>query len=397
MADVIQANLAALKNLNPNMFANDFLLTWEKSEDDLKATLLVAQILDELHRKNVSYKVFDSGLAISVFRDQSTRTRFSYASACNALGLGVEALDEEKSQVSHGETVRETACMLSFMADVIGIRDDMYLGEGDAYQREVRDAVQASYEEGILHQRPILVNLQSDLDHPTQSMADLAKMTDYFGGLDSLRDKKLAMTWAYSPSYGKPLSVPQGIIALMTRFGMRVTLAHPEGYDLLPEIVELAASNAASNGGSFEVVHNMDEAFTDADVVYPKSWASFQIMEQRRDLLHAGDHVGLKQLEQRCLEQNAQHLDWECTEERMKLTSGGKALYQHCLPADISGVSCERGEVQQSVFERYIPHTYHEASLKPPIIAAMIFLAKVKAPLARLEQIIASGQLRSPT
>lgn len=395
MTDVILNNLEALNRLSPNMLCKDFLLTWEKSEDDLKATLLVAEILNELHRTNIGYRVFDSGLAISIFRDQSTRTRFSFAAACNALGLEVEALDEEKSQISHGETVRETACMLSFMADVIGIRDDIYLGEGDRFQREVRDAVQSAYDEKILHQRPVLVNLQSDIDHPTQSMTDLAKMKDYFGGFEGLRGKKLAMTWAYSPSYGKPLSVPQGIIGLMTRFGMRVTLAHPKGYDLLPDILDLAAANAAESGGGFEIVHDMDEAFTDADVVYPKSWASFQIMEQRRDLLHANDQVGLKQLEQSCLEENAQHLDWECTEERMMRTTDGNALYQHCLPADISGVSCERGEVQESVFDRYIPHTYHEASFKPPVIAAMIFLAKVKNPLDRLEQIITTGSRRA--
>ena len=172
-----------------------------------------------LHRLGTSYRIFDSGLAISIFRDQSTRTRFSYASACNALGLAVEALDEEKSQIAHGETVRETATMLSFMADVVGIRDDLYLGEGDRYQREFRDAVSEAYANKILHQRPVLVNLQSDLDHPTQSMSDLSQLRQHFGGLENLAGKKIAMSWAYSPSYGKPLSVPQGVVALMTRYG----------------------------------------------------------------------------------------------------------------------------------------------------------------------------------
>jgi ornithine carbamoyltransferase len=81
------------------------------------------------------------------------------------------------------------------------------------------------------------------------------------------------------------------------------------------------------------------------------------------------------------LQQNAQHKDWECTEERMKLTRGGKALYLHCLPADISGVSCKEGEVAASVFDRYRDPLYMEASFKPYIIAAMIFLAKVKNPV----------------
>lgn len=395
MNELITSKLKTLKELNCDMFSDDFLLTWEKSDDDLRATVTVAEVLNEFHRLGISYPIFDTGLAISIFRDQSTRTRFSYASACNALGLEVEPLDEEKSQIAHGETVRETATMLSFMADVIGIRDDMYLGEGDRYQREVRDAVKVAYEQGILHQRPTLVNLQSDLDHPTQSMSDLAKLADYFGGLDQLAGKKIAMTWAYSPSYGKPLSVPQGIIALMTRFGMEVTLGYPKGYDLLPEIVDTAKKNTDTGGGRFEVVHDMDDAFDGADVVYPKSWASFQVMEKRRDLLHANDRSGLEQLERDCLEENAAHIDWECTEERMAKTRDGQALYQHCLPADITGLSCERGEVAESVFERYIPHTYHQASFKPPIIAAMILLAKVADPVAKLEEQIRLSKKRA--
>lgn len=105
------------------------------------------------------------------------------------------------------------------------------------------------------------------------------------------------MTWAYSPSYGKPLSVPQGIIGLMTRFGMDVTLAHPEGYDLIPDVVAVAKQNAESSGGSFRQVNSMAEAFKDADIVYPKSWAPYKVMEERTELLRANDHDGLKALE----------------------------------------------------------------------------------------------------
>ena len=203
----------------------------------------MAECLSELHQARKPFRVFDTGLAISIFRDNSTRTRFSFASAANALGLGLADLDEEKSQIAHGETVRETANMISFMAEVIGIRDDMYLGEGNKYMREVSAAVQEGFEKGVLHQRPNVINLQCDIDHPTQSLADLVHLKNHFGSLENLRGKKIAMSWAYSPSYGKPLSVPQGIIGLMTRFGMNVTLAHPEGYGLIPEVVELARKN----------------------------------------------------------------------------------------------------------------------------------------------------------
>lgn len=361
-----------LNSLKTGLFGRDFLLTWDKTEDDLRQTLLVADELKYLRDRNISTRCFDSGLAVSNFRDNSTRTRFSFASACNLLGLEVQDLDEAKSQIAHGETVRETANMISFLTDIIGIRDDMFLGEGHRYMLEMGAALDDGFSNGVLPQRPGIINLQCDIDHPTQSMADLLHLVNFYGGMDKLKGKKIAMTWAYSPSYGKPFSVPQGIIGLMTRFGMEVDLAFPEGYNLIPEVVEMAGRQAEASGGSFRVVNTMEEAFRDADIVYPKSWAPFAVMEQRTGLLKTGDKEGLKALEQQCLAYNARFINWECDEEMMKLTRNGNALYMHCLPADISGVSCARGEVSAAVFERYRIQTYKEAGYKPYIIASMI-------------------------
>lgn len=382
----LQDYIDKLNALNfKEMYNNDFFLTWEKTDDELEAVFTIADALRFMRENNISTKVFESGLGISLFRDNSTRTRFSFASACNLLGLEVQDLDEGKSQVAHGETVRETANMISFMADVIGIRDDMYIGKGNAYMHEVSESVQQGNKDGILEQRPTLVNLQCDIDHPTQAMADALHIIHEFGGIENLKGKKVAMTWAYSPSYGKPLSVPQGIIGLMTRFGMDVVLAHPEGYEVMPEVEEVAKANAAKSGGSFTKTNNMAEAFKDADIVYPKSWAPFAAMEKRTNLYGEGDFDGIKALEKELLAQNATHKDWACTEEMMKLTKDGKALYMHCLPADISGVSCEEGEVDASVFDRYRNPLYKEASYKPYIIAAMIFLSKFENPQATLK------------
>lgn len=372
-----------------DMYNNDFFLTWEKSRDELEAVFAVADALRKLREENISPKIFDSGLGISIFRDNSTRTRFSFASACNLLGLEVQDLDEGKSQIAHGETVRETANMVSFMADVIGIRDDMYIGKGNAYMHEFMNAVDEGNREGILEQRPTLVNLQCDIDHPTQSMADMLHIIHHFGGVENLKGKKIAMTWAYSPSYGKPLSVPQGIVGLMTRMGMDVTLAHPEGYEIMSDVEDIARGNAEQFGGKFVKTNSMKEAFENADIVYPKSWAPFKAMEVRTDLYGKNDFDGIKKLEKELLAQNAAHKDWECTEDMMKLTRDGKALYMHCLPADITGLSCKEGEVADTVFSRYREPLYKEASFKPYIIASMIFLSKIRNPqevLAMLEK-----------
>ncbi|MCR5630538.1 MAG: knotted carbamoyltransferase YgeW [Atopobiaceae bacterium] len=387
MADTIQPYLDELAKLDfSKMYNEDFLLTWEKSTDELRTLYAVADALRNLRERNISTRLFESGLAVSLFRDNSTRTRFSYASGSNLLGLQLMDLDEGKSQIAHGETVRETATMISFMADVIGIRDDKFIGKGDAYMREVSASVKQAFEDGVLDHRPTLVSLQSDMDHPTQSTADILYLINEFGGLENLRGKKVAVTWAYSPSYGKPLSCPQSLITLLPRFGMDVTLAHPEGYDLMPELVDVAGKFAAESGATFKKTYNMAEAFEGADIVIPKSWAPYAAMEKRTNLYAAGDDAGIDALEKELLAENANHKDWCCTADLMAKTAHGMdTIYMHPLPADINGVSCEHGEVANEVFDYHRDGLYKEASYKPYAIAAMIFLQKAKDPIATLK------------
>jgi ornithine carbamoyltransferase len=175
---------------------------------------------------------------------------------------------------------------------------------------------------------------------------------------------------------------------------MDVSLAYPEGYNLIPEIEKKAGKFGDSNSSKFEIIHSMEEAFKGADIVYPKSWAPFNVMQKRTELLKSKDSLGLDALEKQCLEQNAKFIDWECDEAKMKLTKNGEALYMHCLPADISGVSCERGEVSVSVFEKYRIDTYKEAGYKPYIIAAMMMANKFKNPGIILQNLLSRGTQR---
>lgn len=388
MPESVRPLIDKLRDLRTRLHQQDLLLTWKHSVADLQAVLAATEVLEELWRRNLCTRVYRGGLAVSIFRDKSTRTRFSFASAASLLGLSLMDLDETKTQVAHGETVRETANMISFLTEVIGIRDDMFVGEGHEYMTEVSQAVAQGVEEGVLPHKPAIVNLQCDRDHPTQTLADLKHLEKTFGSLDALKGKKIAMSWAYSPSYGKPLSVPQGIVGLLTRFGMEVRLAHPPGYEISPEIARIARRQASESGGSFEIVDDMGEAFDGADVVYPKSWAPYEVMERRTEYLRGGQPGKLEALEKECLAMNAGHQDWECDEERMAATRDGKALYMHCLPADITGVSCDQGEVADSVFERYRVATYHEAEHKPYVIAAMILLNRFEHPDRALTKLI---------
>ena len=397
MTDKIRSLIQQLDKEENSLFGKDPLLTWQLAEADLRALLLAAETFEELWRANIDTRLFRGGLAVSLFRDKSTRTRFSFASAASLLGLSLMDLDETKTQVAHGETVRETANMISFLTEVIGIRDDMFVGEGHEYMKEVSESLERGFEEGVLPQRPVVINLQCDRDHPTQSLADLMHLQRTFGSLEALRGKKLAMTWAYSPSYGKPLSVPQGIVGLMTRFGMDMVLAHPEGYDLMPEIDFIAQRQASDSGGSFTITHSMEEAFEDADVVYPKSWAPFHVMEARTRYLRGGLADKMDELEKEAIDNNSRYKNWECTEELMSRTHKGKARYMHCLPADITGINCQEGEVAASVFERYRVATYKEAEHKPYVMAAMILLGRFGEPARVLREALERGALRRHT
>jgi knotted carbamoyltransferase YgeW len=390
----IRARIERLASLEPALHDSDFLLTWQHSETSIRFVLEAAEVLEALFEAGLSSRVFESGLGVSIFRDKSTRTRYAFRSGCNLLGLLTEELDESTSQIAHGETVRETATMIAFLTEVVGIRDDMFLGEGHGYMTAVADSLEESHEKGVLRQRPAVLNLQSDLDHPTQSLADLRHLVEVFGGLEALKGKKLAMSWAHSPSYGKPLSVPQGIVTLMARFGMEVVLAHPDGYELLDEPVAEARRHAEASGGSFRITASMEDAFEGADVVYPKSWAPMGVMRKRTRLLRAGDSGRLEQLEQEALASNARFVDWECNDRLMEHTRDGRALYMHCLPADVSGVSCTAGEVSASVFERARLGTYREASHKPFVIAALILGTRFENPAAVLTRVLDEARPR---
>jgi ornithine carbamoyltransferase len=213
-----------------------------------------------------------------------------------------------------------------------------------------------------------VVNLQCDVDHPTQTLADLNWLRDLFP--DGLAGKTIAVSWAYSPSYAKPLSVPQGLISLLTRFGMHVRLAHPSGYDLIPETVTAAKENASVSGGSFTETHDMDEAFSGAHIVYPKSWGPYDLMLERVEANRQREKSRMEQIEQAALERNKQNRDWICDERRMASTADGKAHYLHCLPADIGA------EVSPGVMDRFRMDLARQANKKVYVIMSLLAAAK---------------------
>jgi ornithine carbamoyltransferase len=282
----------------------DYIATQDWSTEEIETALDVAFDLKRRFALGEPTRLLPDKTLFMIFFDKSTRTRNAFEAGITQLGGHAHDLNPNIMQISHGESPKDTGIILSRYGHGIAIRHDLEPGAGDTYIREV-----------ALHADVPVINLQSDIDHPTQTLADLMTIREKFP--EGIRGLKIAVSWAYAPSYAKPMSVPQGLIWLMTRFGMDVTLAHPPEYRLMSHIVDDARQNAEASGGSFTIVNDMDEAFEGADIVYPKSWGVEELFSRPEEALAI----------------SARYRSWICDERRMSLARSS-AIYMHCLPAD---------------------------------------------------------------
>jgi ornithine carbamoyltransferase len=297
MTTTVQVDRSALTG-------RDFIETADWSIPEIEVALAVSAELKSAFKAGRTHRLLPDKTLFMLFLDKSTRTRNAFESGMTQLGGHAVYLDAEKTQVAHGESPKDMGIILSGYGHGLAIRHDLAPYEGNAWMREIARWAEIP-----------VINLQCDVDHPTQTLADLMTLRETLG--DELRGLRVAVSWAYAPSYAKPMSVPQGLAMLLPRFGIDVVVAHPPGFELMPEAIEKAAAGAGEGGGSVTYVNDMDEAFAEADVVYPKSWGSLQAFsDEAAGLAHA-----------RLFE------DWICDSRRMALAKSD-ALYMHCLPAD---------------------------------------------------------------
>jgi len=290
--------------MSENLKGRDYITTQEWTLDELEEILEMSRLLKEKRKMGVPHKLLTDKTIFLLFFDKSTRTRNSFEAGITQLGGHAHFIDSETSQIAHGESAKDTGIILSRYGEGIAIRHDLVPGEGNAYMREVAKWADVP-----------VINMQCDIDHPCQTIADLMTIRERFG--KNLKGLKMAVSWAYAPSYAKPLSVPQGLITLMTRFGIDVVLAHPPEFKLMPEQMKIAQNNALAAGTKFETTESMEDAFRDADIVYPKSWGILELFDEP----------------QKALEIGKKYKNWICDDKRMKLTHKD-SIYMHCLPAD---------------------------------------------------------------
>ncbi|MEW8958962.1 MAG: ornithine carbamoyltransferase [Moorella sp. (in: firmicutes)] len=309
------------------------LQEWTKEEID--TVLDIAYDLKRRKALREKHRLLEDKTFYMLFFENSTRTRNAFETGMTQLGGHAIFLTPSETQIGHGETAKDTVEVLSRFGDGLGVRYCTYK-KGNAYIRELAK-----------HSRIPVLNMQCDMYHPTQALADIMTIQEKFG--KNTRGLNFTISWTYAPNYIRPLSMPQSLILLMPRFGMNVTLAHPPEFHLLPEIVEQAKKNAEENGVEFRIVHDMDEACKGAHVIYAKSWGPIAYTGSREE--------GLDLIEK--------YNTWVMDGRRMKL--GQKdAIYMHCMPAD-RGV-----EVTEEVMDGPQSVIYDEAENRLHTIKALL-------------------------
>jgi N-acetylornithine carbamoyltransferase len=289
--------------MQTHLRGRDMITDQEWTFDELETVFDVAWDLKRKRALGEPHALLRDKVLAMLFFFTSTRTRTSFESGMAQLGGHAQFIDSETTQIAHGDTPKEIGEIVGRYCDGIAIRQCDW-NFGNKYIREVAQ-----------HSRVPVLNMQCDVYHPFQALADAMTIMERFGR--NLRGKTINVSWAYAASYQKPISVPQSLILLMTRFGMNVKLTHPPEYKLMPDILDQARENAKKSGGAFEIGHDFDEGFKDADVVYPKSWGA---------LLTTSDNAESARI-------GKQYTDWICDARRMALANKD-AIYMHCLPAD---------------------------------------------------------------
>jgi N-acetylornithine carbamoyltransferase len=273
------------------------------SKDEVESVLELAFDLKRKRAVGEPHALLRDKVLAMLFFFSSTRTRGSFEAGMAQLGGHAAFIESRTTQIAHGDTPKEIGEIFGRYFDGIAIRHVDW-GKGNQYLNEVAKASRV----------PVL-NMQCDIYHPFQILADLMTIVEKKG--KDLRRRKMVVSWAYAASYQKPMSVPQSLILQMPRFGLDVVLSHPPEFKLMPEIMDQAREQAHKFGTGFDVVHDMDEGFKDADIVYAKSWGA---------MVHTPDEKEGAQI-------IAKYSDWITDERRIRLAKPD-TIYMHPLPAD---------------------------------------------------------------
>ncbi|HLE73166.1 MAG TPA: ornithine carbamoyltransferase [Anaerolineales bacterium] len=290
--------------MQTDLRGRDLIGDLDFSKEEVETVLDVAWNLKRKRALGEPHALLRDKVLAMLFFFSSTRTRGSFEAGMAQLGGHAAFIETRTTQIAHGDTEKEMGSIFGRYFDGIAIRHVEW-GVGNRYLNLVAESSRV----------PVL-NMQCEIYHPFQCLADLMTMMEKFS-TRSLRGKRVVVSWAYAASYLKPISVPQSLVLQLPRFGADVVLSHPKGFELMPEVMEQAKAEAKKHKTGFEVVNEMNEGFNDCDVIYAKSWGP---------LLTTTDAEKGKQL------QDANKA-WITDAQKMVLAKPD-AIYMHPLPAD---------------------------------------------------------------
>lgn len=289
--------------MQTHLRGRDLIGDLDFSTEEVETVLEVAWDLKRKRALGIPHPYLRDKTLAMLFFYSSTRTRSSFEAGMAQLGGHAAFIESRTTQIHHGDTAKEIGEILGRYFDGIAIRHVDW-GVGNRYITTV-----------ARYSRVPVLNMQCDMYHPFQILADLMTIMEKKGR--DLRRKRLVVSWAYAASYLKPVSVPQSLILQMPRFGLDIILAHPPEFPLMPDIVEEAKSLARKYRVGFDVVNDMDAAFKDADIIYAKSWGPMVVTTDPQEGKHLQD----------------KYKDWIVDARRMALAQED-AIYMHPLPAD---------------------------------------------------------------
>ncbi len=293
-----------------DLYGKDLITICDWKMEELEKVLSLAREVKKDRFSPRYLKMLEGKTFLMVFYNPSLRTRISFEAAMTELGGHSQFLEPGKMRVKlrgiEGEIVKDSASVMTRYAHGIGIRilEDAVekYGDGDLLLREY-----------VKYCNVPIINMADDVYHPCQALADIMGVSEHLG---DVKGKKLTVMWGYSPKMRSWCSIQSNLL-ISSRFGMNVTLAHPEGFDLDPSIIQTCKDYASKSGRSFEITHDLKKAFESADVVYSRNWMSSRRYE-------IGDEAEKASYEK--------YRDWRCTKEFMKLTND--AYFIHPMPVD---------------------------------------------------------------
>lgn len=257
------------------------------ASEDLPAILDEARRLKELQRRDEVLQPLKSRTLAMIFEKPSTRTRISFEVGMHQLGGSAIYLNPQDLQLGRGETLEDTARVLSRYVNAILYR---------AFRHEDVTRLAAASEVPV-------INGLDDLEHPCQIVADLFTIREAKGRLQGL---KLAYV-------GDGNNVCNSLLLGCSLTGMHMTAGCPEGYEPDPGILRRAKEVAAESGSMIEIVRDPREAVRGADIVYTDVWVSMGMEEEKE-------------------ERERVFAPYQVNQELLK-AAGKEALVMHCLPA----------------------------------------------------------------